>query len=260
MTAERRVVNLEPAFVLHVRPYRDTSAIIEAFTENHGRVGLVGRGVRGQRSRLRGVLQPFGPLLLSWSGRGELATLTGAEPQGGALRIGGARVAAGFYLNELLMRLVRRDDPHPALYAAYREAISALAASGDAEPPLRVFEKRLLEEIGYGLTLDHDAAGEPIEPEGWYSVHAEGLPVRVETQEAATHVFRGSSLLALCSERSLGPDAAADAKRLLRMALQAHLGPRPLKSRELYRQLSGTRERERDGRAPGNTQTGGSEP
>lgn len=237
MTTERRAVTLEPGFVLHSRPYRDSSAIIEAFTESYGRVGLVGRGVRGRRSRLRGVLQPFGALLISWSGRGELCTLTGAESQAAPLHFTGPRVAAGFYVNELILRLVRRDDPHPDLFGAYAGALLDLARADDPEPPLRVFEKRLLEEIGYGLTLDHDADGEPVTAEGWYEVAPEGVPARVDSDVGGTNVFRGSSLLALASEAGLDGAAAVDAKRLLRAALRPHLGARPLKSRELYRQL-----------------------
>lgn len=243
MSAERRVVNLEPAFVLHTRPYRDTSAIIEAFSRHWGRVGVVGRGVRGPRSRLRGLLQPFTALLLSWSARGELGTLTGAEAQSAPLRLAGAQVAAGFYLNELIVRLLRRDDPHPALFDAYRAALAALAGGGDLASPLRLFEKRMLEEIGYGLTLDHDSRGEPVDPAAWYQVETEGLPVRMPASGRDDGVYPGSSLLALAAEGPLDAVAAADAKRLLRTALQPHLGSRPLKSRELYRRLAGAGEK-----------------
>lgn len=264
MTAERQIVALEPAYVLHLRPYRDSSAIIEAFTEQYGRVGLVGRGVRGQRSRLRGLLQPFSPLLLSWSGRGELVTLTGAEACGVPLRLAGPRVAAGFYLNELIIRLVRREDPHPELYPVYGDVLSELAGADDPEPALRLFEKRILEEIGYGLTLSHDAAGEPVVEDGWYEIRPEGLPVRLETAAGGTNVFRGRSLLALAAEHVPDPEAAAEAKRLLRIALRPHLGPTPLKSRELYRQLRAVGADSRDGskgghdgRWPGPKQDGG---
>lgn len=238
MTGERRVVALEPAFVLHSRPYRDSSAIIEAFTEHHGRVGLVGRGIRGQRSKLRGVVQPFTGLLLSWSGRGDLATLTGAEMREAPLHFPGARIAAAFYLNELIIRLVRREDPHPDLYDAYVTALVDLAANREPELALRLFEKRLLEEIGYGLTLDHDVQGEPVQADARYEVPLDGLPLRVESTAAGTNIFAGRSLLALASGALPDRGAAQDAKRLLRAALEPHLGPRPLKSRELYRQMA----------------------
>lgn len=238
MTPQRRVVDLEPAYLLHSRAYRDTSAILEALSENYGRVGIVGRGVRGPRSRLRGTLQPFAPLLLSWSGRGDLGTLTGAEMQGRARVLTGARVAAGFYLNELLLRLLRREDPHPGVFHAYAMALADLDRGGDAETPLRLFEKRLLEALGYGLTLDHDESGDPVDADAWYLVRPETLPVRVPAYREEGTVVRGSSLLALSAEIALERDAAADAKRVMRTVLGPHLGSRPLKSRELYRQLS----------------------
>lgn len=243
MSPQRRVAELEPAYLLHSRAYRDTSAILEVFARDHGRVGVVAKGVRSQKSRLRGVLQPFVPLLLSWSGRGDLGTLTGAELNGRAAGLTGARLAAGFYLNELLLRLLRREDPHAALFQAYRAVLGALVESDDPEPPLRLFEKRLLEEIGYAPTLDHDDELRPVEPAGWYQVQAEGLPVRLTAYQEGAHVVRGASLLALANEQALDAAAAADAKRIMRLALRPHLGSRPLNSRELYRQLAAIRTR-----------------
>lgn len=242
MSEQRRRIELEPAFLLHTRAYRDTSLILEGFTPQYGRVGLVARGARSGRSRWRGLLQPFVPLMLSWSGRGELGTLTGAEAHGRPRTLAGERLAAGFYLNELVMRLLRREDPHPALFAVYDWALSALVARDQrADEALRLFEKRLLEALGYGLILDHDSQYEAIDPAAWYAVDPEGLPERTIAGRADALVVRGSSLVALAREGTLDEPAAWDAKRLMRAALAPHLGSRPLKSRELYRQLASFR-------------------
>src|SRR5690349_6496209 len=153
----------EPAHVLSVRPYRETSALVEAFSRRHGRVGLVARGARAPRAKLRGVLQPFQPLLLSFTEGGELGTLTGTEADGAPVALHGEAIFSGWYLNELVLRLLPRRDPHPQLYAHYAEALPALAGDG-AAPALRVFEKRLLAELGYGLELP-----ERVERDRWYA-------------------------------------------------------------------------------------------
>jgi DNA repair protein RecO (recombination protein O) len=232
-------VDLEPGFILHHRPFRDTSVLLETFSRNHGRVGLVARGARGPRSRLRGVLQPFRPLLLSWQLRGELGTLTGAEPGGAPamLPAGGDALMALFYLNELLLRMTARLDPHPELYEVYAGAVAAVT-SGEAVPGvLRRFEKRLLDTLGYGLDLGHDTAGEPIEAAASYRYDpTAGLaPCRPDTPGA----LLGASLLALAEDRPAGARALADARRLLRAAIDVHLDGRPLKTREMLGQLRG---------------------
>jgi len=156
-------VELEPAFVLHHRAYRETSLIIEAFGRDTGRVGLIAKGARRPKSALRGLLQSFRPLLLSWLDSGELGLLTGAEPDGYARSLAGKALFSGFYMNELLMRLMHRHDPHPELLHHYRNAIDALRHGQRNEAVLRIFEKQMLESIGYGLVLDRDfESGEPI--------------------------------------------------------------------------------------------------
>jgi recombinational DNA repair protein (RecF pathway) len=141
----------QPAFVLHTYPYRETSVIVEAFTAEYGRVAVVARGARRPRSDLRGVLQAFQPLLLSWSGQAELKTLVKAEWRGGLPRIGGSALLCGFYLNELLLKLLAREDPHPRVYASYEAALAELAAGSEEAPVLRRFELLLLAELGYAL-------------------------------------------------------------------------------------------------------------
>jgi len=221
-------VQLEPAYLLSVRPYRETSMLLEGLTAAHGRVGLVARGARGEKSKLRGVLQPFRRVLLSWSERGELGTLAAAEVEPGPAPCGEA-VMAGWYLNELLLRLLQRRDPHPGLFEDYEQALHALG-SPDAEAALRIFEKRLLAAMGYGLHLP-----ESLEPGAWYDYDEEQGP-RMGVAESAP-AYRGASLLALAEERLDSAEALRDARRLLRAALSRHLGDRALETPRLFRAL-----------------------
>ncbi|NIP74413.1 MAG: DNA repair protein RecO [Gammaproteobacteria bacterium] len=208
--------------------------LAEAFTPEFGRVGLVARGVRGKRSRARGAIQPFRSLLLSWSGGGELYTLTGTEEVATfALRAGKA-LASGFYLNELLLRLTQRNDNQARLFASYSEVLHRLEAGEAPEPVLRVFEKRLLEELGYGLLLERTAGeGEPIAADRLYRYLVEDGPLPDMGAGGAGVAVHGASLLALAREELLDPRVLEETKRLMRSILAHYLGPRPLKSREL---------------------------
>lgn len=227
----RAPVLLAPAYVLHRRPYRDSSLLLECFSRSHGRVGLVARGGRG---RLAGVLQPFTPLLLSWAGGGELKTLIQAEPDGYATPLRGAALAAAFYLNELLLRACARLDAHPAVYEAYVRALAALTGPTADEPALRRFERDLLAELGYGLLLEHDVNGAAIDPTARYHYQSERGAIPAPDGD-----LPGAALLAL-REGTLGEPAHLPAcKRLLRTQLAWHFGDKPLKSRELYRALAG---------------------
>jgi DNA repair protein RecO (recombination protein O) len=227
-------VQLDPAYVVHSRPYRETSLLLEALTQGYGRIGLVAKGARAARSPFRGLLQVCRPLLLSWSARGELGTLTGAEPAGAAAVVTGRRLWSAFYMNELIMRLVPRDDPCPALFAVYRAALDGLAGEADEETVLRGFEKRLLMELGYGLILDREAdTGNPIDANARYHYRLDLGPVRAEAVGGL--MVHGRTLLGLGRDW-LGDDTVSrrEAKLLTRAALAVHLGDRPLKSRELF--------------------------
>lgn len=229
---------LQPGYILHPRPYRDTSLLLEVFTRDHGRFGLVARGARAPKSRSRGLLQPFQPLLLSWSGRGELGTLGAVEPDGAAPRLSGAHLYSGFYLNELLLRLLQRNDPHPELFAAYAQALRGLQT--EAQRPLRLFEKQLLEALGYGLLLDHEAdSGEPVCAEAEYVYALESGPRRCESAETRGLKLSGRSLLSLAAEELADAQSLADSKRLLRAALDLYLGGRELKTREVFAAITG---------------------
>lgn len=222
---------LNAAFVLHHRPYRDTSRILDILSAEYGRLAIVARGVRGRRGPLASVLQPFTPLLVSWSGRGEMKTLNQAEAVGPALTLTGVNLYCAYYVNELILRLLGRSDPHPELFAHYQETLTGL--SGDADParPLRLFEKRLLEALGYGLDLRSTRDGKPISADGSYRYRIEKGAEPVVAEEAGT--YSGQGLLSLRDERLDDPDSLLEARRLLRTALDYYLGDKPLKSRQI---------------------------
>ena len=235
-----RVVQ-EPAFVLHHHEYGETSLLLEMFTRQHGRVGLIAKGARRARSPLRASLIPFQPLAVSFSGRGDLPALSVAEPLVPAPTLSGSTLFCGLYLNELLLRLLHRHDPHEHLFESYMETLSQLAAGVDTEAVLRVFEKRLLEDIGYGLVLDHDvASGAPLRSEGLYRYQPERGPVSAEMADGQGVAIHGTSLLALAREQLGDENVRRESKRLLRALLARHLGGRPLTSRNLFRPARAT--------------------
>jgi DNA repair protein RecO (recombination protein O) len=223
--------------VLHTYPWRETSLVLEVFTRQHGRVALVARGARRPHSALRGLTQAFTPLLLSWSGKAELRTLHSAEWQGGLLPPAGEALLCGFYLNELLLKLTAREDPHEALYDAYREALATLAGvSGKAalEGLLRRFELTLLREIGYAGHLDVTADGEPLDPAAryCYDVQQGVLPGDGE------HSVCGQTLLDLAVSEFSRAATRQEAKRLMRRILGHHLGAHTLHTRQLLKELT----------------------
>lgn len=225
----------QSGFVLHSRPYRDSSALTELFSDEYGRIGLVVRGARGKKSRTRLAVAPFQELLLSWVGRGELYTLTDVEQKTLLPVLTGKRLASAFYINELLMRLLHRNDPHRALYAAYRMTLQALT-DGAQETGwiLRLFEKRLLNELGYGLMLENTVdSNEPLIDNQLYSYHVEHGPVRITDCDNDAPVVHGSTLLALHSEKLTDEQCLREARQLMRYVLQHYLGNYELKSRSL---------------------------
>lgn len=228
---------LQYGFILHSRPYRDTSSLLEIFTRDAGRVGLVARGVRNSRSRNNARLEAFVPLLFSWSGQGELHTLTGVEAAGPGAALPGNRIISGFYMNELIMRLLHRDDPHPELFACYENALqSLLDESVSQEAVLRRYERELLEELGYGLQLEMDTqSGEMLQAEAQYCYYPEQGPIRHQGESPAEYpLIGGRTLLAMRHDEYLDPRVLREAKMLMRFLLARHLDNRPLKSRELY--------------------------
>jgi len=236
MSGSPRRVELTPGYILHHRPWRDTSRILEVLTREHGRLTLFARAVRGPAARLAPVLQPFWPLLLSWSGRGEAPQLTHAERADNSGTLPPASVMAAFYLNELLLKLTTRHDPLPALFDHYHAALGRLRAGAPLEPALRVFEKRLLELAGFGLELETEAlSGVPLAAERYYRFRPSQGLVLAQVDDAGA--LAGASLIGLREERFSGARALEDARRLLHAALAACLEGRPLATRAVARSM-----------------------
>lgn len=236
MSRSARRVNLAAGYLLHHQPYRETSRILEVFTHEHGRLTLFARGVRGPKAKLAAVLQPFQRLLLSWSGRGEAAQLTGAELAGPAVPLPSAALMPAFYLNELLMKLTTRHDPIPALFDAYADTVEGLRDGAAVEPALRVFEKRLLEALGYGLDLAVEAqGGRGVEPDAYYHFRPSlGLVPAVADAPGA---LAGRSLEHLAAEHFDEPRDLEDARRLLQTAIAQILEGRELATRTVARAM-----------------------
>jgi DNA repair protein RecO (recombination protein O) len=218
------LIEQQPAFVLHSRPYRETSLLLECLTRDHGRLGVVARGVRSQRGRLlRSQLEPFQPLLLDLQLRGELATLRSAEPAAPASRLLGDAGLAGLYVNELIVRLTERQDPHPSLYAAYAQTLIRMVQEKSLSWQLRRFERDLLDALGYALQLDGDAdLGEPLQDEASYVYRAEHGPVRCRASDP--HAVRGSDLRLL--QQDVAPDIQGlhALRGMMRELIRFHLG------------------------------------
>lgn len=230
----------EHAFVLHTYPFQDTSVIVEAFTRQHGRIGLIAKGAKRPKSPLRAALLAFQPLALSWSGRSELRTLTRAEWSGGPHALNGLAMMCGYYLNELLLKLVQRDDPHEGLFDAYAQALAGLAGGEAAQAVLRRFEIALLREIGYALLLEHDAErGAPIVAECRYAYLPERGPLALQARDAAQGAVEllGKTLLDMARGDFSDPNTMAESKLLMRRLIGQHLDQRTLATRQLLLEL-----------------------
>ncbi len=228
----------QAAFVLHSRPYRETSQLVEVFCAS-GRVSLVARGSRRPRSPLRALLQPFMPIELAWQGQRGLKTLIAAEPLGTPIALREVALYSGLYLNELLYYLLEPDTTYPVLFSAYQQSLDWLARLEAPEPVLRQFELLLLDELGYGVDFSCDAhTGAAIEPDGVYLYLAECGFVRHTAERPTREGFRGSDLQAMACRHFSDVQQLQAAKRFCRLALHPHLGNRPLKSRELFQQLA----------------------
>jgi len=225
---------LHCSYILHRRPYRETSFILDCFSAEFGRVGVVARGAARRRKRGGVNMQPFQQYQISWFGRSELLTLIKLEPQGRVLPLAGERLFSGFYVNELLTRVTTRHDPNPELYAVYDRTLSELAApSGPIEPLLRNYEKSLLDACGYGMQLlEEGSSGEQIDPAERYRYLVEQGPLLSGTDGLEVS---GATLLALAGVREYRVAELADAKRLMRFVLQHYIGDRPLSSRSLFK-------------------------
>jgi len=237
----KRRAELEPGYVLHAYPYKETSLIVEAFTRRHGRVGLLARGARRPRSAMRGVLLAFHPLRLTWTASAELGTLMSVEWGGGQKSLAGIGLMCGFYINELLLRLLPRDDAHEALFDAYADALSRLASgepNGAAQSAiLRGFERRMLAELGYAPVLDRDAAnGAAIEPGKRYAYEAERGPVETRRSDGDS-VISGRTLLDMAADDYDDARTREEARRLMRALIADRLGGQALHTRAVLSEL-----------------------
>ncbi|HEV8519447.1 MAG TPA: DNA repair protein RecO [Burkholderiales bacterium] len=254
--------DVQPAFVLHSYPFRETSLVIEVFTQDFGRVALVARGARRPRSALRGVLLAFQPLLLSWAGKSELRTLHKAEWRGGLPQLKGTALLCGFYLNELMLKLLPRDDPHEQLYQTYHRTLHALCNGSAHAVTLRRFEQQMLKELGYALPLERDvASGEAIQADAAYQFVIGRGPVRsacgtgsirgterilgestpgywsagvaVENQLE----LAGQTLLDMARDDYANPLTMQQSKALMRMLINHYLGSQVLNTRQLMKDM-----------------------
>lgn len=239
----RRRVEQEPGYVLHSYAYKETSLIVEVFSRRWGRIGLLARGARRPRSAMRGLLLGFYPLRLSWSGSTELATLTAVEWAGGRPALAGIALMCGFYLNELLLRLVPREDPHELLFDAYEAGLVRL---GEGEPPaavLRTFERRLLAELGYAPLLEREAdSGLPVDPRRSYRYEPELGPVPFNgsagrSQPAGVCVVSGQTLLDVARDDYGRSQTREEARALMRTLIAERLPGQMLHTRNVLREL-----------------------
>lgn len=234
-------VKLQPAYVLHQRPYRDTSRIVELFTRDYGRLTVFARGVRNSKAGLSAVLQSFQPLLVSWSDKGDAGHLEGAELVGEPQSLPPSRLLSGFYLNELLLKLLHHHDPQVEIYDLYGIVLQQLRSATEELQGLRLFEKKLLQALGFGLSLSHEAeTGLPVVAEGSYRYVLEQgvLPVSAAVNPSKG-VYSGAALLALAAEQFADAQQVSEVRYLLRSVLDHVLDGRPLRSREI---LTGLRQ------------------
>lgn len=221
----------QPAFVLHSRAYRESSALVDFLTPQ-GRLRAVLRGARGKAGTLA---RPFVPVEVEFRGRGELKNVGRLEAAGIPRWLHGEALFSGLYLNELILRLLPAEDPHPVLFEHYAATLEALAAGRALEPLLRAFEWRLLDELGYGFALGEDLNGQPVVTNQLYRLLPDAGLEPVHLLQPG--LFQGAELLAMAEADWTAPGALAAAKRLMRQALAPHLGGRPLVSRELFMTL-----------------------
>jgi DNA repair protein RecO (recombination protein O) len=246
MAQSRRRVDHEPAYVLHSYPYNETSLIVEAFSRRLGRVALIAKGARRPRSAMRGVLHAFQPLRLTWSGSGELNTLVTAEWQGGMPFLSGFGLMCGFYVNELILRLLPRDDSHENLFDAYAESLGRLGRGDPTAAVLRGFEKRLLAELGYAMLLDRDAdSGAPIDPARHYLYDPERGPIAANGGSenpaggfpGGEMVVRGSTLIDLDRDDFTSGQTQHQARALMRALISQRLHGQTLHTRSVLLEL-----------------------
>jgi DNA repair protein RecO (recombination protein O) len=232
----------QPVYVLHTYPFKETSLVVELFAHGFGRVATTAKGARRPRSAMRGMLQSFQPLLATWSGKLELKTLHSLEWGGGLLLLKGEALMCGFYMNELLLRLLPREDPHEVLFEYYSATLKTLANSLDLASTLRRFELKLLQELGYAIPLQHDVNGLPILETNHYGYVAEHGAARVSGTSGRNNSgvqLLGSTLIDMASDDYSNTQTQQQSKQLMRYLLAHYLGDKPLHTRQLLIDLQG---------------------
>ncbi|QSP96312.1 DNA repair protein RecO [Marinobacter salinisoli] len=235
-------VHQEPAYVIHRRPWRESSLLVELFTLNAGRLAVIARGASSSKSPLKAQLQPFQPLLLDWAGRGDLKTLTNVDVRTGPQLRRTASLYSGLYINELLQRILPVADPHPALFGAYIDAIAELADTADVEPVLRQFESAFAEAMGYGFAWDLATdVGQPVLTGQHYAYNPEQGIVLNPGSDTRLQNLPGEVLLALAQGNMHEAACRQTAKRIMRVLTDHLLQGKPLHSRTLFTHLRGER-------------------
>ncbi len=229
--------DLQPCYILHHRPYRESSLLLDIFSLEYGRVTLFAKGVKRGRNTPAPLLQPARRLNMAWSIRADSGTLTAVEADGPACKLNGYRLISCFYMNELLVRLLHRQEAHRELFYKYEESLRSLEAGAAEDRVLRIFEKHLLKSLGYGLILDHEVvSGTPIDETLQYFYRPDSGPlVEKSADNSGSIAVSGRTLLALHQEKNWSEDIAKEAKLLFRAVLDTHLGEKPLGSRGLYK-------------------------
>ncbi|MDR2507514.1 MAG: DNA repair protein RecO [Candidatus Accumulibacter sp.] len=232
----RSRIDGQPAYVLHSYPFSETSLIVEAFSRDFGRIVLLARGARRPRSALRGLLLAFQPLEIGWSGKSEVRTLMKAEWRGGQPLLSGKALLCAYYLNELLLRLLPRDDAHERLFSAYSETLRRFA-EGLRESDLRCFECSLLRELGYGLTLEHDTEGSPLDASSDYIYEIERGPARATAFREAALSVKGKTLIDMANSDFSDPRSLMEAKQLMRRLIANYTSGKDLQARKFFMEL-----------------------
>ena len=235
-----RRVQHQNSYILHTRPYSESSLLIDAFSRDYGRVSLLAKGVRRVKSKVRGMIRPFQPLLISWSGKGELQTLTGAESDCAIRVMSQSAWLCGCYMNELLIKLLHKYDPHETLFDHYSETLELLEEGQSPQIILRFFEKKLLKEIGYGLVLTHDVKNNsPVLKDKTYRYYPDTGPIISDNVHLdSIWQVAGSTLIALENEEFLNAQQMIQSKHLMRALLNQSLQGRKLKSRSVVQELN----------------------
>ena len=226
----------QDVYILHTYPFKETSLIAEVFSESHGRIPVVAKGARRPRSSLRGMLQSFQLLQATWSGRGEIKTLHNIEWCDKFLQVDGNALICGFYINELIIRLLPREDSYPKLFNFYHHTMKILATGENLEIALRRFELRLLQELGYEVPLKKDENGEPIISEKFYIYEAEYGPSELSKTNEGVKIL-GKTLLDMAEDEYKEDNTQLQSKQLMRYLIGYYLGDKPLNSKQLFTSL-----------------------